>query len=120
MGEPNWIEWAQGYKNGSIEAHKMVDAHRVSDSSRLTWYVAVCGYVLVNSAQFIDRYLPGLSSWEIAVLLLPWAITAIAAIAGHIALVHAATQEVTIWAYWARWTSFASGLRPAKALGTTS
>lgn len=96
MGEPNWIEWAQGYKNGSIEAHKMVDAHRVSDSSRLTWYVAVCGYVLVNSAQFIDRYLPGLSSWEIAVLLLPWAITAIAAIAGHIALVHAATQEVTI------------------------
>ena len=76
-----------------IEGHRLKSADRHSDSTRLVWYVAVCGYVLVNGVAFLHAVLPVVTPSRLAALLVPWALTAILSIAGHIAIIRAARQE---------------------------
>lgn len=84
---------ADKYESRCVEAHRLSCEHRNADSARLAWFVAICGYVLINGARFLASALPPVTLAKVGVLFGPWAAAAILAVLAHIAIVSAAGDE---------------------------
>ncbi len=69
-------EGVNSYRQAVDRASTISRHLRTADSTRLAWYVAICGYMLLNSKSFFELTLRNVTPTQAGVFLFPWAITA--------------------------------------------